>query len=105
MDNIVENILAIDRAATEIIKKAESAKETLLRETAVERERLQKEAEGKLNEKVDEYRITAEEQLAERLQDLSKDFEVRKQQLKSSFEAKSIAIEEDIVTRIIIGEE
>ncbi len=105
MDNIIENILAIDRAATEIIKKAEVAKQRVLDETAVERSRLLDEAATKLNEKVEEYRKVADDDLAERVKEIEKIYSEKKEKLCTTFNAKCTAIEDDIVDKLIRGED
>ncbi len=105
MDNIVENILAIDRAATEIIKKAESARQLVLEETIVERNRLLGEAEARLNEKVEEFRSSADEQLKEKIKLIEQDYIVKQENLKKIFDDKSASIEDEIVSRLIGREE
>ncbi len=105
MDNIVENILAIDRAATEIIKKAEIAKQRVLEETALEKSRLLEEANSRLDEKVKEYQGTADEKLKEQIEQINKIHLDRMSLLQSSFNTKSAQIEDSIVSAIINGEE
>ncbi len=104
MDNIVENILAIDRAATEIIKKAEVAKQRVLEETAVEKSRLLDEAKSRLDEKVSAYQATADEQLKVQVEQLNKSYLEKMKNLQEAFETRSSQIEDDIVKTLINGE-
>ncbi len=105
MDNIIENILAIDQSAVQLIERSEAVKNRILEETALERARLLEESRARLESKVAAYRDGIEEELAVRISEIDKQFLEQKAKLKSDFNAKRPAYENAILDRLIRGEE
>ncbi len=104
MDNIIDNILAIDQSAVDLIQKSEEVKSRILAETALEKQRLLDEAKARLEAKVEDYRNEIEQRLSSDLSAQNELFEEQKKKLKENFEANRPTIENDILDRLIRGE-